>query len=156
MMLFVLVLPMAGCQKQSVPDGFPAIYPCVAIVFQDEKPLENSVVTFKQLDPLSKYEPSGTTDAKGFVTMKTYGHNGVPLGKYKVIITKYSEEGGNETVDLISGRKIIKNQQSFSLIDKQYRNESTTPYEVEVTKGKNSFQFDVGKPVHELMQRIKF
>ena len=105
----------------------------------------------------------GTTDSKGVATLITHGqYKGVPLGKYKVAVSKIIGEGTPpppSPIDEESARKFKEYQDSgatyeeFYVVDPQYRLVDTTPLEVEVVKGGNKLTVDVGAATHEPIQQ---
>jgi hypothetical protein len=136
LLLFLLFLFLFfGCNTAPAkPKGFPAkFYPCELLILQDSKPLQNAVV---QLLPIGESEKDwssgGITNANGIAVLYTYGKwNGVPPNSYKVTVCK----------------KIDKGDISFSLVNLNYLEASTTPLELTV-KEKTTQTFDVGSAVY--------
>ncbi|MCL2120208.1 MAG: Ig-like domain-containing protein [Planctomycetaceae bacterium] len=146
-----LLLFAFGCAKD-VPKGFPALHPCTITVMQDGAPLAGASVLFKptQYDSLSA---SGKTDEKGVAVMMVQAtYEGVPAGKYKVMVVKQTRErnpavkdediqGQNVSLEMRDKAYIVTN-----FVDPKYGDSSKTPLEIQVTEGKNEQTFEVQKP----------
>ncbi|MGL4941833.1 MAG: hypothetical protein ACRC46_01420 [Thermoguttaceae bacterium] len=100
------------------------------------------------VDGTVNYTSSGTTDDAGKATMRTYGYEGTPVGKYKVIVSKKEESGGRQITDTAGGTMTV-GAVMYSFVDLLYADEATSTLEMEVTKTKtqNAVKFDVGAPV---------
>jgi hypothetical protein len=154
----IAVLFFGGCGKKSnLPDDFPEIALCEIIVTQDGKPLTDALVTLIPQNIVTPYAQgcTGITGENGKASIQTYGQAGVPLGKYKVVISKTKDEGGTETTDE-NGVKIQIGQKVYSYVEKKYTQENSTPYEIEIIQVKrgdvNFLQCDVGKAIHEFLR----
>jgi len=159
----VLALVAAvGCGPKT-PAGFPPLQATTLTVTQDGAPLADASITLKSLDSSNTWTSGGTTDAKGVASLRTHGqYSGVPVGKYKVAITKTVSEGelpppppfdeASERVynEYLASDKVYK---EFSVVDMQYRLIESTPLEIEVVKGKNALTADVGAAVHEEIEQ---
>ncbi|MDR2441685.1 MAG: hypothetical protein LBE12_20165 [Planctomycetaceae bacterium] len=154
----VIVFFFCGCGKKSnLPDDFPEIAPCEITVTQEGKPLTDALITLIPQNIVTPYAKgcTGITNETGKASIQTYGQFGVPLGKYKIIVSKIRDEGGTETIDE-NGVKIQIDQKVYSYVEKKYTQENSTPYEIEVIQVKrgdvNSLQCDVGKAIHEFLR----
>ncbi len=153
-----LALVSLGC-GQKKPDGMPSLEPATLKVVQDGAPCAGANVNLKALDSSNKWTCGGTTDETGVVTLKTHGqYKGVPVGKYKVAVSKTVGEGTPpppSPIDEESARVFREYQESgatyeeFAVVDKQYMLIETTPLEIEIVKGKNELTVDVGAAVHD-------
>ena len=153
-----LVFVALGC-GQKKPDGMPDLEPTTIKVVQDGAPCPDARLNLKALDSSNKWTCGGTTDANGVATVVTHGqYKGVPVGKYKVAVSKTVGEGTPpppSPIDEESARVYREYQESgatyeeFAVVDKQYMLIETTPLEVEVVKGKNELTVDVGASVHD-------
>lgn len=138
-------LPIAGCTRSlgPKPDGLPSLVPITLTVTQDAQPLADAKVAFIPADGAKNWFTGGTTDSNGQIVAHTYGtHKGSPLGKFKVIVTKEVQEESGTEVNAI-------NPKTFSLVESQYGQVTTTPLEIEVVKSSKTFTVDVGKAVRE-------
>ena len=152
-----------GCSAQKTPDGMPALYPCTVLLAMDGRPLDEASVT---LHPMEEgYTAGGTTTTAGMVEIMTGGkYQGVPLGKYKVTVTKtvlvfdpgFEPENIkiNPSGDEVQDRKarfLIAQDHSkhVPLVAPIFFSRDDTPLEIEVTAGKNRFVFDVKPPSSE-------
>ncbi|MDR1492399.1 MAG: carboxypeptidase-like regulatory domain-containing protein [Planctomycetaceae bacterium] len=154
----IAVLFFCGCGKKSnLPDNFPEIAPCEIAVTQDGKPLADALVTLIPQNIATPYAQgcTGITDETGKASLRTYGQIGVPLGKYKVVISKTKDEDGTETTDE-NGVKIQIGQKVYSYVEKKYTQENSTPYEIDVIQVKrkdvNFLQCEVGKAIREFLR----
>ncbi|MCL2743620.1 MAG: carboxypeptidase-like regulatory domain-containing protein [Planctomycetaceae bacterium] len=89
---FVLILAavsISGCGK---PAGMPNLQSCTITVLDGGAPLADARVMMKDESNAMMLAINGITDSSGTAKMKTtytdYVGNGVPAGKYKVIIDK--------------------------------------------------------------------
>jgi len=146
LLLYVFSLFLTGCGGQQKPPGMPKLYPVTISVVQDGKPLPEAVVTLIPEETGNQWSSGGITDAKGKLTLMTYGQfPGVPAGKYKVCISKQELVGEMDYSDPASPKG---NRQVFEVVDPVFKSGSTTTLEMEVSpQGKNNVGFDVGKSV---------
>ncbi|MDR0871050.1 MAG: carboxypeptidase-like regulatory domain-containing protein [Planctomycetaceae bacterium] len=145
------VLFLSGCGDDSRPKDLPALYPCSLTITQEGgKPLDGATVELKPLDGGTRYNPLQFTDANGVAVMTTYTFNGVPAGKYKVLVTKNIEEE-TTTTDKNTGEPVVVGGAKYRYVEKIYSDVQTTPLEIEITgKEKKVVQtFDVGKAIKE-------
>jgi len=137
-----VLLTMIGCSEER-PDGMPPLHSVTLQFHQEGVPLgEASIRLIPQFD--SNWAVGGSTNAKGESRLKTHGkYDGVPAGKYKISINKFISEG--ELPQLGGNTPPMKH---FNLVETQYTLPNQTPLEIEVVKGKNTFQpFNLGKAV---------
>jgi hypothetical protein len=152
-------ISICGCWKTSnLPADFPKIYPCEITVVQEGKPLADAVVSFSPIGTAGKYSGScsGSTDTSGLASIKTYAQNGVPLGKYKVLISKWKDEGGTEVEDEF-GSKSIKGAKVYSYVEAKYSDKDLTPFEIEIKEQKEvqTLQCDVGAAIRLYIQDVE-
>jgi hypothetical protein len=146
--LLISVTLISGCgNNNSRPKDLPALYPCKLTITQDGQPLAEATVRFVSVDG-GKWNPVAFTDTAGHVEMNTYSFNGVPAGKYKVLIEKEVRENIVEEKNAVTGITEEKSYTLYRIVDKKYTDAATTPHEIEVTGkgGKTEQTFDVGKP----------
>ncbi|MDR1491221.1 MAG: DUF4198 domain-containing protein [Planctomycetaceae bacterium] len=143
------LLLCSGCQKNSQPDDLPKLYPCIITITQDGKPLEDAGVELAAEDQsAAKYRAVTKTDAEGKAVMSTYGHNGAPAGKYKVVVSKKVDDdfvyGTSST-----GDKEIQKYNTYRTVEPKYSDAKTTPHEIEITGKEKRAEatFDVGKAI---------
>lgn len=151
-----LVVAALGC-KPKTPDGLPDLQKVNLTVIQDGKPLAEATVMLKSLDSTNTWTSGGTTDANGVATLVTHGqYQGVPIGKYKVAVSKTIGEGTPPPptpIDAESARKYDEYMKSglkweeFNVVDPQLGVVETTTLEIEVVKGTNDLSVDVGGAV---------
>ena len=162
--LFVISIPLLfpiGCGGPKKPDGLPALHPVTLQLEQDGKPLAGADVT---LNSDSKWSSGGVSDANGVVTVRTHGQfSGVPLGHYKVVVSKTKSSSASTDTDISQAKSIAEiqeleakaneqhNPKDFGsttyLIERKYSGVNTTPLEIDVVAGKNNFKLDVGPAV---------
>lgn len=146
-LLLFNVLVLTGCFEKR-PDGMPDLVPCTISVIQQGARLADANVALYPLDE-SKWTASGGSDASGNAEIHTWGtYRGVPVGKYKVTVTKVDVEKV-ETRPSGSGRG--KSPNSYHLVDLKLGEKDTTPLEIEVVKGTKRYSVDAGAPVRELI-----
>lgn len=137
----VLCGALVGCGKK-LPDGLPNLLPCSVIVTQEGKPLSDAAVALVPQD--GKWSANGVSDANGIAKMYTSGqYEGVVAGKYKVCITK---------TEIIPGKPLPNSDtsepdQSFTLVEPQYRDQKKTPLTVDIAEGTKEYKVDAGKAV---------
>jgi hypothetical protein len=150
--LFLLVcFVFAGCQKDNRPEDLPKLYPCKIAVTQEGTPLEGAGVTLQAINGSGKYQmSSGRTDSTGIASIYTYGFSGVPLGDYKIIISKISTEGGTQTTDSFGGGGVV-GAKDYQLVESKFTKDDTTPVKITITEKSNDITIDVGKAVHQVI-----
>ena len=151
----VVIVLVTGCGGPKRPDGFPALYSCSVTVTQGNAPLEGVNVTLRNPEISGKWSISGMTDASGVAKIRTHGQfPGAPMGTFKVVLSKSVSEGGSRGDDM--GAPPSKEPtRIYSLIDKQYLQEETTPLQIDVQKKGASPSFDIGAPVRILLETIE-
>lgn len=141
MMLFV-----AGCGEK-LPAGMPKPVPCEVIVTQEDKPLENALVSLQPSDG-KQWSAVGNTDATGkAIVFTTDRYKGAVPGKYKVLVSKTETEQSKGPVssDEAAGRNTSLG--GYYLVEEKYGNPITTPIEIEVVKGTTEYPVDAGKAI---------
>jgi hypothetical protein len=148
--LFLLIcLVFSGCQKSNRPADLPKLYPCRITVTQEMSPLEGASITLQAVNSSGKYQvSSGRTDFAGIATIYTYGVAGVPLGDYKITISKVSTEGGTQKIDSFGNGEIVGTK-NYQLVDNKFTENDTTPAKITITEKSNDIIIDVGKAVHQ-------
>jgi hypothetical protein len=144
----MLSLFLVGCSRSSVPNDLPKLYPCTITITQDGKPLEKATVELFSSEGQAKYKSVTITNPQGVAIMSTYGYQGTPIGKYKVVVSKDIEDdfiyGMSST-----GTKEVTASTLYRTVEAQYSDAKTTPHEIEIT-GKEKITeatFDAGKPI---------
>lgn len=142
------LLALSGCKKENRPEGLPVLYSCSVKVVHGDEPAEG--VDVRLYDPAvsRQWSVSGTTDASGVAQLRTHGQfPGAPAGTFKVVLRKSENENTGP-----EGRETVK---IFSLVEKQYRDESTTPLEISVGNKGVAQTFDIGEPVRVLIETVR-
>lgn len=136
-------LGVVGCSNSNSvkPEGFPTLYPVTLILTQEGKPLVETTVTLIAEDQSLKWGTSGFSDAKGKIQLKTGGFIGVPTGKFNVVVTKTISEGVLDSRDEAGDSKV------YTLVEKIYTDQTTSPIILDITDETKEFTLDVGKPV---------
>jgi hypothetical protein len=136
-------LVVAGCSNGNTtkPEGFPILYPVTLIMTQEGKPLTETTVTLIAEDQSMKWGTSGFSNAEGKIKLKTGGFIGVPVGKFKIVVTKTVSEGVLDSRDEAGDSKV------YTLVEKIYTDPLTTPLTLDVTAQTREFTLDVGKAV---------
>ena len=156
--LFFPLLLWTGCGGPPRPADLPPLYKTTITITQEGAPLAGALVALYSEDQTFKWGVAGITDAAGKAEIKTHGQfSGVPLGSYKVVVTKSEPDGGSDVPmtrpDNAEGAKIqvqrAKTIRLYNLLEKQYMNVATTPLTITIEKRRNNKVFDVGKPVRE-------
>jgi hypothetical protein len=164
--LFLPIILIAGCQySPSLPPGIPPLTVCKITVTQNGEPLAGALVTLNSVAGTENWRTGGMTNANGVVVPFTNGlFEGVPQGKYKIVVSKREQDAANippapemgapgyeEWLKKYAENVTIPN--TYSLVEKQYTLPSTTPHEIDVS-GKKIIEttIDVGKKVREKMK----
>jgi hypothetical protein len=153
--LLIFVTIITGCGNKSRPVDLPSLYQCTITITQDSNPLEGAAVGFESVDSTNaKYLASAITDAKGVALMKTYAYQGSPIGKYKVVVTKFVNEVTEYKLNESTGTKEPVNFKKYRLVEPQFTSAATTPHEIEITGNEKNVTktFDVGKAVKVLVE----
>ena len=145
-----LLLSFTSCGGQKMPDGMPPLHPTNITVTQAGQPLEGAVVNLVNADdPNYRWVIGGRTDARGICQVRTQGEFvGAPEGRFKVLIRKQINEGGNQpaTPDPL-GTSSTTEARTFDLVNLKYSRVDTTDLEIEISRGSNAEEFDVGEAV---------
>jgi hypothetical protein len=145
-LLFGVLLFFAGCGNNTKPRDLPVLYPVTITVTSEGKPLENAVVDLVSNPPL-KFQAITGTDINGKAVMKTYNYNGVPAGKFKVVITRDIDDDF-VYVKNSDGSQGIAGSTRYQTLDIKFSKAETTPFEIEVPlKPEQNIIFEVGKTV---------
>lgn len=140
-----LFVAIVGCGKSNLPPDLPKLVPCKITVTQEGSPLENAKV-FLQPEDGSKWNATGNTNAQGETVLMTHGmYNGVPEGKYKVLISK-TESTNPPLVSTESGLPQEKSK-TFTYVEEIYGNASKTPLSIDVSSSNGTHSVDAGKAV---------
>jgi len=141
------LLLQAGCGgDHGRPADLPRLFPVSITITQENQPLEGATVTVVSKTPSKYGTSSGTTNASGTVTLRTYGFNGVPAGEYAVMVTRVGDENQRESLTP-EGETVMVGGQAFNYVDVQFSDESTTPLSLTVTERGARETFEVGAPV---------
>ena len=134
-----IILIGNGCSKSNRPADLPKLYPAAVTIRQEDKELSGAAVRLVPLDVSNTWTTGAVTDSHGKATLRTHGrYPGAPAGKYKVCVTKTM----TDDEPLKNGSK-----RSYHVIGPEYDNPANTPFELEITSGKNAFEFNVPKTV---------
>lgn len=148
--LILLSCVLTSCSRgPQRPDGMPNLYPVKITILQENRNLEGASVILLRQDGPTKWVAGGRTDINGSCDIRTQSFfRGAPAGIYKVMISKELEEGGDDPNNAApdpSGTR--KPGDFFDLVDLKFKSDRTTDLEAVVKEKKNSFTFDVGKPI---------
>ncbi|MDR2705717.1 MAG: Ig-like domain-containing protein [Planctomycetaceae bacterium] len=150
--IILLCLCLLGCGKNE-PNGIPSLQPCSITVMLDDAPLPEATVLFKPTQD-GGISASGITDNNGKALMKIQAtYDGVPKGKYKVMIVKQKRERNPAVKDEdVNGQPgsvpmnlAMKMYIVTDFVDPKFGNAST-PLEITIQEGKNEQTFNVTKP----------
>lgn len=151
----------SGC-GESLPKGMPRLYPASLTVTQEGQPLEGAIVQLvSEATADSPWGAGGTTDASGKVNLHTNGkYKGVPLGKYKVTISKMVTDPHPhpELKDGPEFRKylaILKTLKTYRVVELQYSVITQTPLTIEITKEEKSYTVDAGKKIKTVVKLLQ-
>jgi hypothetical protein len=151
---FLTMIIFSGCQQESQPTDFPKIYPCKITITQNKVPVENIQISLYDNHISNKWSIGGITNTSGVAVIRTHGQfAGVPSGKFKVVLSKIESEGETEVNESMTTRK-SETVRIYSLIDKKYLEESTTPLEIIVENKSVSETFEIGTTNRILLQTI--
>jgi len=151
-LLGILVF-FAGCGKK-LPDDLPKLYPTqIEVTATDGSKVENARLT---LQPIGGGEPaSGITNARGIAEIVARGeYSGAPAGKYKVMVSwmitlegpTASQPPPTDPMELERYEDRVRREQKIlPALEPEFSSITTTPFEVEVVEGKNTFQLEVKK-----------
>jgi len=159
-LLMAVAVCSFGCKRgPQKPPGMPTLYPTEITVNSDSGPIDDATVSLYPADgSRSQWTSGAKTNAQGVARIKTHGQfDGVPEGKYKVVVVKTIAEGdapppmGIDTESqraydeyMRSGNK----QKFFKVIDSKFDSARTTTLEVEVTPQKlNASSVSIGATV---------
>jgi hypothetical protein len=147
----VLSLVMfAGCGGPRKPPGLPTLYPCKITVTQEGTPLAGAVVNLVAEDGSLNWVVGGGTNDMGIAALYTHGNfSGAPAGRYKVTITKTVLEDGPTPEQLNNPNFAGQMGTDYDYVDLQYKSQRSTPLTIEITSGKNTQEFEVGKAIRE-------
>lgn len=156
--IFVLSLMLSGCSSETLPEGMPPLFPAKLTFTQEGKALGDAAVALMNTEPsMMRWTVGGRTDSNGVLTVKTLGkYNGVPAGKYIILVTKTERfAGGTEKQPVPQDdkaakeyyAKINKEQKFFDYVDLKYSAPETSGLEIEISPDGNEQTFDLGKAV---------
>lgn len=148
----IIFLPfvLGGCRDDR-PAGMPKLLPVTLSFTQEGSPCEGaSVRLISEETGGGKWSVGGATDAKGEVSLKTYGKfPGVPEGKYKIVVSKVERERlGTESDSMYDSRGEI----SYNLIDEAYGDANATDLRIEITKDGKYDPIELGPKIREKMK----
>ena len=168
LMLFLLigiVVCMPACSRgPKKPAGMPKLCPTEVTVNSKSGPVADAIVSLVPADGSRAQWGSGArTNAQGVARIKTHGQfDGVPEGKYKILITKTVTEGAAPPpmgTDEESQRvydeymKSGSKQKFIKVIDAAFASAKTTKLTMDVSNQKlNATAVDVGEQVKEEMK----
>ncbi len=135
--------------------NLPEFHPVGGRVTLDGKPLAGARVALQQIEGQASRVFAATSDSQGTYQIQaaysTGTYQGAPIGRYKVTVIKValaelSEEefdkkyqAAIETVRE-TGEPVSLDDPAY-LVDKRYTSGGTTPFEIEVKEGRNTFDF---------------
>jgi hypothetical protein len=147
-------LGLFGCSENK-PDGLPKLQPVSLRFTLDGQSCGGASVHLIPQDE-NQWAVGGSTDTTGTVVLKTHGkYSGVPVGKYKITVSKMERENiGEQPKNMFEpSQKIIM----YNLIDPVYSDPEKTTLEIEVIQGKKiSETFDLGKKIRVEIEKPKY
>lgn len=154
---FSVLLTFGACKAEKRPEGFPELHPCSVKITQGGVPLADAVVSLVAQDSsLARWPCGANTDENGVAKLATYGFDGAPVGTFKVVVMKTEIVGGPQNAE--ESRRQMQGedfgvQETFQLVEAQYRDQTRTPHTIEIKPGSNPEQtFDVGEAVREAIE----
>ena len=107
------------------------------IVSYQGRPVPSGNITFY---PKHGRPASGNIESDGTFVLSSYrSGDGLPIGKYKVCVTAYKA-----TKTLVNYDEVVRHRPAEYLVPKKYSSVSSSPLEIEVTKGgDNHFVIDI-------------
>lgn len=156
--LSVSVLFFIGCGER-LPDGMPPLTPCELTILQENVPLKGATVSLLPEEGLAKWNLVGITNDFGVVKILANGkYNGVPQGKYKVVVMKIESEKGTGPAipmpgepgydEAVAALDKIPPAKRFTLVEKMYSNPTATPLTLDIPgRGPVKQNIEVGKAV---------
>jgi hypothetical protein len=151
--LIVLII-FSGCQQEPHPADLPKLYSCKITITQDKVPAENVQISLYDNHLSNKWSIGGITNTSGTAVIQTHGQfSGVPSGKFKVVLSKTESEGGSEVNESITTQK-SETIRIYSLVDKKYLEESTTPLEINIENKSVVKTFEIGTANRILIRTI--
>jgi len=150
-----VLLLQAGCggSDRGRPADLPQLHPVHIEIIQGGNPLEGATVTLVSKVPATYGTASGTTNASGVASLRTYGFEGAPAGDYAVLVTKEvpanQREGTTE-----EGLTYLIGGQLYRYVDAQFSNVNSTPISITVTERGARETLDVGDPVRVFMRNL--
>ncbi|MDR1480308.1 MAG: hypothetical protein LBJ00_15340 [Planctomycetaceae bacterium] len=148
--IFTLLLGVlffaAGCGSSAKPTDLPELHPVTITVTSEGKALEGAIIQLVS-DPPQKFQATTGTDTDGKAVMKTYNYDGVPAGKFKVVITRDVDDDFVYTKNS-DGSQGIAGSTRYQTIDTTFYDAITTPFEIEIPlKAGTNTSFEVGKTI---------
>jgi hypothetical protein len=142
------LLIQAGCGggETGRPVDLPRLYPVNITIIQGGSPLEGATVTLVSKTPATYGTASGTTNASGVATIRTYGYDGVPAGDYTVLVEKRDSENQREATTE-EGLTYLTGGQLYNYVDVQFSTVANSPLSITVTERGVRESIDVGAPV---------
>jgi len=145
-----------GCGGPARPDGMPRLYPASVTVIQEGAPLEGAMVQLVSDDPaLSRWGPTGITDASGVTVLRTDGtYDGAPLGTFRVVVSKREREPhpNPEWANLPDGdpnfqkyRELESRRKTINYVEPLYSSIADSPLTLEITADGKTYSVDAGK-----------
>ena len=156
------LIALFGCNRgPQLPSDVPKLIPCKITVTQEGAPLAGATVILDVAGGGS-WRTAGTTDSAGVVVPMTNGQfEGVPEGKYKVVVTKTEQDassippapeaGAPGYDEWMQKYAMTEGPARYSLIEKPFTAAKTTTLELEVSGKSVEKTIDVGKKVREKM-----
>lgn len=153
LILFLLVVVLAGCSRERRPEGFPKLYPCTVQITQDGAPVSGVNVSLVHPELTARWAVGAETDESGNATIRTHGFDGAPKGRYKIVLSKTVTEGRGRLGDE-HGNRGWEDMKIMSLVGKEYETAEETPLEIEVKKAARQ-SFEIGKAERRLVEVIR-
>lgn len=144
---------LAGCSAEvEKPVGMPDLYSCTLTLVQEGQPLVGATVQTISEDAGGRWGASGITNEQGEAVLITYGkYHGVQAGKHHVVVNKQEADAAEVKMEAgipVPGTGTLP--KVFTLVEKRYTHQKTTPLELEIVPDQSNDQtFDCGRAVRE-------
>lgn len=156
-LFFVSSILFMGCGEK-LPEGMPPLYPVrIHLAYENGSPVSDAILSFSPESGPRPWSVATTTDTNGNAEIRTHGRYwGMPAGNWKIVVKKELRTGipdpgtpSSEDPESVKAYeeylKSPNKEKIFTLVDKVYRNKTTTPLEIKVEKG-GTFDLKIGKP----------
>ena len=143
------MLFLSGCSDAKRPADLPQLHLTSITFTQEDQPLSGAEIIFFSKDNSCRWAVAGTTDSNGTAVLHTHGRFiGAPEGTFVITVSKTETENSEQ------GEVQTKPILVYTLVNKKYCSQATSPLEIKIEKGKNAKTFDLGKAEKTLLEKI--